>query len=163
MLCEDETESQTSKGFMISSYIQIVCQLDSAFHKWGKHWKRIEARSSDTTISNIFHDVLLSYSSPLTVQVGWRRTLWNAEILDVREIRFHQRCKRWKFRLTKNNDLLNNQLQSVFQAWTFHSTCNQHFVALNFQHSIFDRTCRSNDMGVVVQCACFSFSVDPIF
>ena len=35
---------------------------------------------------------------------------------------------------------------------------NTFFAALNFQHSIFDVTCRSNDTVVVVQCACFSLT-----
>ena len=71
--------------FIISSFIQFLCQVDLAVHKWEKRWKHTEARSSCTRISNISHDVLLGYSLPLTVQVGWRRTRWNEEILDVWE------------------------------------------------------------------------------
>ena len=38
-----------------------------------------------TRISNITHNVLLRYSLPLTVHVGWKRISRNEEILDVRE------------------------------------------------------------------------------
>ena len=45
----------------------------------------MKARPFYTRTSNISHDALPNYSSPLTAQVGWRRTHWNEEILDARE------------------------------------------------------------------------------
>ena len=80
----------------------------------------------------------------------------------TRQLLYHHRFKRWKFRLTKNDRPLNKVIHSVCQAWTFHFSCKEHFAELNFRHSIFDPICRSNDMIVVVQCACFSSFIDPI-
>lgn len=93
-------------------------------------------------------------SRPKTNQSG--RTDIRCQI----KVCFHVRCKKWKYRLTGNHEPLNSVIQSKPPACTSYLSRNQYSTALNFQRSVFDFTCRSNDSMIVLECASFASLVD---